>query len=32
MKSLPKGIAVWADITHAKFQIACPELILTDLA
>ena len=28
MKSPPKGKAAWADIAHAKFQIAHPELIL----
>ena len=31
MKSLPKGNAAWADIAHAKFEIADPELILIDL-
>ena len=31
MKSQPKGKAEWADIARAKFEIACPELILIDL-
>ena len=31
MKSLPKGKAAWANIAHAKFKIARPELILIDL-
>ena len=31
MKSPPKGKAVWADIAHAEFKIACPDLILIDL-
>ena len=32
MKSPPRGKGAWADIVHAKFLIAHPELILIDLA
>ena len=28
IKSLLLGKAAWADITHTKFEIACPEFIL----
>ena len=31
MKSPPKVKAVWANIAHAKFQVAPTELILFDL-
>ena len=31
MKSPPQYEAAWADITCAKFSIACAELILIDL-
>ena len=31
MKNPPKGKTAWADIARAKFLIAHPQLILTDL-